>query len=515
MTKYANINILDDTRRFRYVIEYKDNAEFTGSDILSYREVENLRVDFFNDNYDRYIRNNNYWKADSEETTQMYIPRLFNVSSANIYFPTNSVESYTNNYLYMLTVNTWIHGHTVYLGTYLLDRRKTTACRKETKFLNSRYYEYINVKFIDPWYLTYSEDWKEFRQQICGETELDNLEQNNTGSILNFTLYPVVENGDEYIKLDPYIGGQNAINISDQVSDYISSNIHLSRSKMTLEKIIEANISFNRDYCADGLVQTFDDLKQYMEETYCIDPENMHVRYSLMVLDDNDVYKFVNKEIDSLRCEFTREELKFENWVGFKEGLRFILMVSLFIRDDSSDDVVIDRDYSGDVDHEDEEDDRLLTIRSNEISITQDVMKYFVGDNPINYVNLTSLDMNNYTINAVNKIEKKVIQIEKPNDSKSNMIKPVYFRTATLSNIIVHPAVTENICINLDAYKSQVETFFIQIEGVVFVETARVSAGVIFKIEGANLTNEQAEGVYYILNQDKEVVTSGKYRYES
>lgn len=122
--------------------------------------------------------------------------------------------------------------------------------------------------------------------------------------------------------------------------------------------------------------------------------------------------------------------------------------------------------------------------------------------------------MNNYTVNAVNKIEKKIVQIEKPNDYKSNLIKPVYFRVRELSSLVIHPAVTENVCINLDAYRSQVDTFYIQIEDAVFVERARTNTGIIFKIVGANLKNEVGQGTFYILNQDKELVITGKYRYE-
>ena len=52
-------------------------------------------------------------------------------------------------------------------------------------------------------------------------------------------------------------------------------------------------------------------------------------------------------------------------------------------------------------------------------------------------------------------------------------------------------------------------------------EFARVASGVIFRIVGADLpysTNEEgnriSEGVLYLLNQDKELITTGKYRYE-
>ena len=99
-------------------------------------------------------------------------------------------------------------------------------------------------------------------------------------------------------------------------------------------------------------------------------------------------------------------------------------------------------------------------------------------------------------------------------DSKSNIVQPVFFRARDLANIIVHPEVTENICINLDAYKAKVTTFHIKIEGTTFTEIGRTESGVIFKVQGNLLPGKLAGGVYYILDQDANLVTTGKYIYE-
>lgn len=486
--KYTNINILDDRRRFKYIIEYKDDVENVSRDTLSYA-LDDLRVDFFQDTV-KYVRVDNYWKEYVGSTVNDYIPEYYNLSSVNLYFPSNSVESYTENWLYALTINTWIHGHTVYLGTYIIDRRDAIACNRQRVFLNSRYYEYVNVKFIDPYSITYSDDWKEFRQHVCGETELNGTEQNNTGSILNFTLYPIYWNDEQYCKLDPYIGGQNAINMSDNVHDYINCEVDMSQSRTTPEQVVHSQIIFNSEYY-DETGPTIENLKSYIQETYSIVVNDLKVEYELAVIDEENIYKTVTKTVEDVYCDFSRDELSFDSWSGWKEGLKLVVSATL----------IVDMKET-------------LLLHSNALNMTQEVMKYFIGENPLNYVNLSLLDMNNYTVNAVNKIEKKIVQIEKPNDYKSNLIKPVYFRVRELSSLVIHPAVTENICINLDAYRSQVDTFYIQIEDAVFVERARTNTGVIFKIVGANLKNEVGQGTFYILNQDKELVTTGKYRYE-
>lgn len=516
--EYTNINILDGDRRFRYIIEYVNNAESNVSDNLCYvigdEHVINdkLRCDMFQTGLERFRRFNNYWeKYDGEvidvNTQGNCLPEHYNLSSVNIYFPDSSVETYDNNNLYMLAVNTWVHGHIVYLGTYLLDRRSALACKRETKFINRQYHEYINVKFLDPWHLIYSDEWKEFRQHVCGETTVDGHEQNNTGSVLNFTLYPVVENTEgQYVKLDPYIGGQNAINIADSISDYIGCDIAIVPREDELrvddkELCVHASVHFNKSY-QEGSNQVIQDLNQYMKETYGVDG-SFRIDYSLVVLDSDNIYKIITKHRDLLDCTFTREEIAFGDWDGFKEGLKFSLDVSLY------------------QENEGEREDYMI-LHSNQISITQDVMKYFIDtlrneNAPFvpKTINLDLVDMNNYTINAVNKVEKKIIQVDRPDDNKANLIKPAYFRARELKELTIHPAVTENICLNLDAYKARTTRFYLQIEGATFTEYSRIPSGVIFKIVGANLPNETGEGVCYLLNQDKELITTGKYKYES
>ena len=115
----------------------------------------------------------------------------------------------------------------------------------------------------------------------------------------------------------------------------------------------------------------------------------------------------------------------------------------------------------------------------------------------------------------VNKTVQHVTQMTSQTDSKANIVQPVFFRARELANIILHPAVTENICINLDAYKAQVSSFFIKVEGTTFPEIGRTEAGVIFKVQGNMLPGSQNAGVYYILNQDADLVTTGKYIYEA
>ena len=216
--------------------------------------------------------------------------------------------------------------------------------------------------------------------------------------------------------------------------------------------------------------------------------------YQFVVQDDENVYKSIEKTVQSPWQAIRREDIKFEDWAGFHEGMYLRAFLNIYI-------------------HEDDE-EAFIYLISNPIIITQQLYSYLVGDNPVDKVYLDAVNMNNYTINAVNKIQQNIIQVERPDDYKAGIIKPVFFRTRELAHLIIHPTVTEQICINLDQYKSKVDTFIIKIEETSFVEYGRTAAGVIFRIVGANLPNKAQSGIYYILDQNSELVTTGQYTYE-
>ena len=130
----------------------------------------------------------------------------------------------------------------------------------------------------------------------------------------------------------------------------------------------------------------------------------------------------------------------------------------------------------------------------------------------VQYLNL--IDMNEYNVSVVNKIQKQVVQINRPEDYKSNIVRPVFIRTEPLGDITIHPAVSENIAINLNKYKSKVDLFYIRIEGVDFIEIGRTPTSVVFSIDGNLLPNENTEGIAYILDENFKLVITTHYKYE-
>ena len=150
----------------------------------------------------------------------------------------------------------------------------------------------------------------------------------------------------------------------------------------------------------------------------------------------------------------------------------------------------------------------ILVLLSNKIYITQEIFKYLMNEN-IRKINLENVDMNTNNFNIVNIIENKIVTLERPNEYKSNIVKPVFVKVQEADNIRIHKSVTENICINLDAYKNKVSSFVLKIGNTNFYEIGRINSGIVFKVIGTNIQLDN--GYYYILNNEGELVTTGKF----
>lgn len=478
MKNYTNINISDSEHVFNYIIEYSQNDHLNDSR-LSYVN-NNERIDMFGMG-SSYVQKGNEWYSNSDwiegKTINNINIKSYKTSNIKLYFPEYSVDTYTNTN-YMLSINTWINGKYVYLGSYYIDRFDSLAVDSIKTFNNSRYYEYVTLDIVDPWEVVYSDNWKEFRVDVCKEKDEKGISLNNTGAQLNFTLYPVESNGNIYIKRSGYTGGQNSINIYTGGQGYLQLKEEVTYNDGVK---IKYNILFNSEYG--------EDVKLYLKETYGFDCGN--IKYELIIKDNENVYLGpVVKETYHVSEYFNTEDIIFDNWNGYEEGMVVIGSVTFYDTDNNE----------------------KLYIISNSIPFTKELFKYFV--NPLKITNIDLTNMNKIEINTVNKIINNIIQVDRPEDSKSNIIQPVFFRVRDLNNIIIHPEVTENICINLDQYKSKVNQFMIKIEGCTFKQIGANGYGIIFKVIGKNLPNKKTSGLYYILDQDAEFITSGKYTYE-
>lgn len=493
---YTNINITNNSDHFKYIVEYlpQEWQEDCGIDYLNGMMIQNefvKQISFIYDNKEC-IKYNNHWYNLNDVAINSFIPNNPKLNRIRLYFPLFSVDTYHTGHKYALTVNTWICGKCVLLGTYIINRYDSLAIHKN--FFNENYYECVDLPILDPLDLIYSDEWKEWRQQICGESA-DYSAINTEGTLLCCSLHPVVSVENGYMKLNNYEGGQNHISLQDpnyQLLLNISTNLDKSLEKNERPAIL-FNIKFNKYYEKS--------LKDYLLETYGL--SNCKLKYELIIGNKDDVYVLLESELLDLvnTYKFDKDkisEYNFDNGDGWKPGIYIMGSVNIINEDNES----------------------VIYLLSNEIPFTEDILKYFIKSDfvdskgkIVNNVKLKNVDMNLININAVNKTENKVIKVDNIGDNQNNIYQTVFYRVSDLADIVIRPSINENICINLDMYKHLVKSFIIQIEGIKFTEIGRNKSGIIFKVIGNKLPKKVMSGQYYILNQDSESITAGKYTY--
>lgn len=500
---FTNINITNNIDQYKYIAEYTTGDLFTSNiNYITKSKTGDVDVDMdgdgdivFADKDGVLICNQNYWyTVNNLVLMNDFCPTFTKLSNIRLYFPQFSLDLYNNGHKYVISIGTWICGKYIILADHIISRIDALACAPKM-FFNETYYEYIDIPIINPMELIYSDDWKDWRVNICGENE--NIELiNSVGSNIYCSLHPIIENDDCYIKLDGYTGGQSSILLAKSNKDYL--NLELTTNvfdKMDNCDSPKFNLSlvFNEFYNGS--------LKEYLLETYGLN--NCKLKYELVIGDENDIYAlYKSQELTDYDIKFSicKNDIEgFENGIGWHPGISVI----------------------GSVEIVGDNEDGYIYLLSNKLPLTENIFRFFIKSDfkdrynyIINNVNLDEVEMNLLNINAINKTENIITKIERVGDNKANIFQNIFYRVLDAHSIVIRPEVNENICINLDQYKHLVEKFILQVEGVKFIEIGRTKQGILFKIISSKLPKKQSKGQYYILNQDSELVTSGKYIYE-
>ena len=478
---YTNLNIKSSDKTFKYIVEYGNNLNIT-SNILKYYWNDSAYF-FFDNEHKNVLHQKNYWLDVKEESTYTsnYIPNNYKTCYFDLFFPRYSVETYNRNVYYVLTMNTWINDKCIYLGSYLIDRKQAIAPENGIrKFLNDEYYEYIRVNTVDPFSIIYDDMWKDFRVHFCGEKVFyDGVQKNNSASNINVTLTPVKLVDNIWIKLDGYDSSQSVLQIDNSNDTNYLTNI----LKFDIEEgnpIFNCKLSFNEVYQ--------NNFKEYLLETYQITiDENFKIKYCFVIGDKENPYKYKEHIFEKAETsdKFILDEFAFNSWNEYEDGLYAWCFVIIQKHDED-----------------------ILVITSNRVFITKEIFKYLMNED-IRKVDLQNIDMEIKKYDVVNIIKNEIVSVERPTDYKANIIKPVFVKVQETESIRLHRSVTESICINLDAYKNKVDAFVLKVGDTNFYETGRINSGVVFKVFGTNLP--ETDGIYYILNNEGELVTTGNY----
>lgn len=502
MNYTTNIILKNNDRTTQpYVVQLEKSKENRGGDFV-YANIDNHYIHFFhpgsigseidflykneNDWYNINVADYNY-QSDSSMTDQ-YIIR--------VYFPQYSVDTFHSKTKYILSLSTWIKNIKIDLGNFLFERKESLACPPKRFGGMDEYCEYVEFTISDVFQILQSND-SVLRDIILGDGSRNFLDM---CSQLYVSLFVVDPSGDQYIKNDEWDGAQNCIDLfnKDEQNDL---KLHMNYDCESRNIILD--LKYHDPYSSES------NIEDYLYTIYY--DSDMEAITQYLVMDEENIYyeesRYVNIwgvneftfNIDSHETifpEFENLPNIFSSWDNWKEGLNIKANISFY--------------KSG------HPEDIFMTIFSNRLVLTKELfskMVQFDMDVLPKKIDLTELDMIDNNLTAINKIIQENVVVTPTDSTKNHLIQPVFYQTKELSNFIVHPDVTENIAINLDSYKSQVSRFRVQVEGVIFNEIGRSSKGVIFKIQGNMLPKNTNEGDLYILNQDNELVTTGKYIY--
>lgn len=468
------------------MIEYLNGSDMSdGQDIKWSKNEYNHVINLLEADTTYHKSGNEWYNIDFSTMYNDFIPVNVDTSTIRLYFPRHSVDTYSKNIKYALTANTWINGYKINLGTSIFRRIDALAAEQIVNNGNDQYYEYIDMDIIDPYNIIYSDDWINFRNQICNEP----TSINNTGALLNISLYIVEEYDNKYIMKDNWVGGYTVFNICNETTEFMQLSLSHSIDPLGWN----FNLMFNSEY---------DWLLTYLNETYGITVSHNDIQYEIVLKNKNSIIPGPIMKYNSHNQIMTHNTIKsylaqdrkgfaevFKSWNTFEPG--WFVIGSLSVTQNN---------------------EEIISVVSNPIPLTQELFKYFVNGTE-KLIDIQDMEIINY--NVVNKIENTVVQLERPTNSKSNIIQPVFFKVKDSEKLTLHPAVTENICINLDDYKSKVKTFKLQIEGCIFEQIGVNQYGILFRVIGNILPNKVLDGTYYVLNEDDILVTTGKYKYVS
>ena len=162
--------------------------------------------------------------------------------------------------------------------------------------------------------------------------------------------------------------------------------------------------------------------------------------------------------------------------------------------------------------------DRYLGIQmvSNFVLITKEWYKYLVTYTDSKEIyrlkieDMADLHFNDKVTCIIKKDTEEQINKNMTSNNVKVIYKPVFYKVQDLQNIQIRKGVTQNIGVNLNNYLSKVNTFYMNIDGQQFIESARNEMYVIFKVQGNKINTPI--GSYHISNQDNEYISSGNYQ---
>ena len=480
----APIVIVSGDNRFQYMVSSVENTSIKVPNtfgVIDTRTCSDKSLSFSNEyifskTLEPIIRQTNFWKEtdftsyrNDAELPESIHKRILQIDIPD--FNPTVYEGLHEKMEFIVDVSTKIGQMNVVLSCTKFSFDDLLSLPDPYRDGGHKYHQYFCVEILDPWDLCYSDEYAEFRRVICKEIP----RTNNCGAILDICISVVTESDGRYIPDTRYMAGRNLILLSDRDNDYMGLSLKNDPDGWRL------SLDFNESY--DG------DFRTYLQETYLLDNVDRIVP-EIAIMDREYIYKMLDVVFDdNTEWLFPQSSLalRFDDWSEYFEGMFAMATIRIFDTDGNE----------------------VMDIKSNIVPVDKRKFSFIVGDE----ITIEDMDITVENLDVVNKIQKNIVKMNRPDDYKSNIIRPVFYRAFAADEIEIHDSVTFTISVDLDSYKTKSDSFSIQIEGKNFAEIGRVPGGVLFKINGAELPHENDNGRYYILDTYQELVTEGNYRY--
>lgn len=420
--------------KYKYLIEYnKSTAHKTTGHNIKWCNYNNCVRLFTEDTF--YYRNCNDWYGVENINTQFehnYIPENVYTTNINVYIPNFAAHIHTKGVKYVVTLNTWINDIKIDLGSYIFRPTDTMAISTgSVKSGNQEYFEYISFDIIDPYYLMYSDEWIDFRHNVCKEPK----NVNDTPASLYVSFYVVNEYENRYIMNSDFVGSCNNFVVSD-INDYLIVNLKpIQDPKLGFR----FNVTMNPEY---------DWFPQYLQETYNLNLPLDDIRFNVVIKNKDSIVigptipfslPYENREFGQFNQDIYWDtpdmesfKLFFSSWNDFEEGWELIGSLTFYdvIKDDDGEII---------------ESNEIYSILSNSTIVNQEIYSWFHNNGGSEKLNVNDLIIPNY--NVVNKLEHVIKIVDRPmssiNDYKDLVDLPI--RIKQPDKLSVHKVYTRPV----------------------------------------------------------------------
>jgi hypothetical protein len=417
------LNIVGPLYKYKYLVEYnKSNIATNTTDIHWCNDGDDIRLLLDDTKY--YRKYNDWHNRDTINSTfnHTYIPKLAHISNIKVFIPDFAAHIHTKGIKYVITLNTWVNGMRIDLGSFIF--RPTDAKAIETgpiKQGNYEYFEYVSFDIIDPYYLMFSDEWADFRANVCLEPK--NI--NSTPSSLYVSFYVVNEYENRYIQNSDFVGSCNNFIVAD-----FDDSLRVDLKTIQEPKLgLRFDIHMNPEY---------DWLLSYIKETYNLNVSANDIIFNVIikrkdaaVVGPTVTFNVSPNNSSKGHCfqdiywgdnGLESFKLFFSSWNDFEEGWYFVGSMTIannFVED-------------GEV----YEENNAYTLFTNDLIITQELYSIFANGGS------EKVDMSNLIvpqISVINKLTHEITTIDRPvlsiNDTKSLSNLPVRIKRPNKFNI--------------------------------------------------------------------------------